>query len=379
MTPDISGTDLSVSQFVALHNQILDYALPRVTIVGELANFRVSKNKWVYFDLKDETATVRFFGTVYQLQGPLEDGMLLRVDGTPRLHPQFGFSITVLSLQPTGEGTIRRAADLLQQKLQAEGLFDPARKRRLPYPPQRIGIITSKESAAYADFMKILNARWSGVDVTLADVQVQGEVAPKQIVSALATFNQLADPPEVLVLTRGGGSAEDLWAFSSEAVTRAVAASRIPTLVAIGHEVDTSLAELAADQRASTPSNAAELLVPDKHSVLAGLQVARATLIQSTERAVVLARQRFTLQQTQLTRAAQYRLDTVVDALAARRQLLEALSPQAVLRRGYAIVRSHDLTVRSAEVVSAGDSLDIMLHDGHIRATVSSEETKDIL
>jgi exodeoxyribonuclease VII large subunit len=378
MDPNIVGTDLSVSQFVALHNQILDYALPEVTVVGELANFRVSKNKWVYFDLKDETATVRFFGTVYQLQGPLEDGMLLRVNGTPKLHPLFGFSITVMSLQPTGEGTIRRAADLLQQKLQAEGLFDAERKRSLPYPPQRIGIITSKESAAYADFMKILNARWSGVEITIIDVQVQGEVAPKQIVAALTTFNQLADPPEVLVLTRGGGSAEDLWAFSSEAVTRAVAASRIPTLVAIGHEVDISLAELAADQRASTPSNAAELLVPDKRDVLAGIKTARTALVQSADRAVVLTRQRFGTQQKQLAQLVGYRLDTLADMLESRRQLLEALSPQAVLRRGYAIVRSQGSTVRSRTAVTAGAPLEITLHDGTIRATVEVKKVKDL-
>lgn len=374
MDPNIAGVDLSVSQFVALHNQILDYAMPEVTVVGELANFRVSKNKWVYFDLKDETATVRFFGTVYQLQGPLEDGMLLRVNGTPKLHPLFGFSITVMSLQPTGEGTIRRAANLLQQKLQAEGLFDVERKRSLPYPPQRIGIITSKESAAYADFMKILNARWSGVEVTLADVQVQGEIAPKQIVAALTTFNQLADPPEVLILTRGGGSAEDLWAFSTEAVTRAVAASRIPTLVAIGHEVDISLAELAADQRASTPSNAAELLVPDKRDVLAGIKAAQTTLAQSADRAVVLARQRFSSQQKQLAQLVGYRLDTLTDTLTARRKLLEALSPQAVLRRGYAIVRSQGSTVRSQGAVMAGAQLEITLHDGTIHATVNSKK-----
>jgi exodeoxyribonuclease VII large subunit len=158
--------ELSVSQFVALHNHVLEYTMPTVTIIGELSSFRVSKNRWVYFDLKDDEASVKFFGTVYQLTGPLEDGMMLRVQGTPRVHPQFGFSITVTSIQLAGEGTIRRAFDLLQQKLAGEGLFDQARKRELPYPPERIGVIASKESAAYADFMKILSARWGGVDIT---------------------------------------------------------------------------------------------------------------------------------------------------------------------------------------------------------------------
>jgi exodeoxyribonuclease VII large subunit len=141
----------SVSEFVALLNQTLEYAYPNVTITGELANFRVSKNRWAYFDLKDEEATVRFFGTIYQLPGPLEDGMMVAVRGVPRLHPQYGFSITVQHIQPVGEGSIRKAAQLLEAKLTAEGLFDPERKRPLPYPPAHIGLVASAESAAYRD------------------------------------------------------------------------------------------------------------------------------------------------------------------------------------------------------------------------------------
>ena len=248
-----ASLELGVSEFVGLLNQTLDFAYPNVVIVGELANFRVSKNRWVYFDLKDEHSSVKFFGTVYNLSGPLEDGMLLKVHGQPRLHNLYGFSVNILSLQPTGEGSIRRAADLLRSKLAAEGLFDEARKRLLPYPPTRIGLVTSKQSAAYADFIKILNARWQGIDIALIDVQVQGEVAPSQITAAIEQFSAAAEPPDVVVIIRGGGSAEDLASFSTEIVTRAVAGSRIPTLVAIGHEVDLSLAELAADHRASTP------------------------------------------------------------------------------------------------------------------------------
>jgi exodeoxyribonuclease VII large subunit len=262
---------VSVSEFVDLVNQAYDIAFPSITIEGELANFRVSKNKWVYFDLKDEQASVKFFGTIYMLPGPLEDGMVLQVRGTPRMHPLYGFSVTAQAIRPVGEGAIKRASELLQAKLTAEGLFDLGRKRALPVIPERIGLIASRESAAYIDFMKIMNARWGGVEIQFIDVQVQGEVAPMQVVSALQQFNQLQSPPEVIVITRGGGSAEDLQAFSTEQVTRAVALSRIPTLVAIGHERDISLAELAADLRASTPSNAAELLVPDRQELLARL------------------------------------------------------------------------------------------------------------
>lgn len=275
-----------VSDFVAYLNQTLEIAYPFVTIEGELSNFRVSKNRWVYFDLKDAGASVRFFGTVYSLPGPLEDGMVVRVSGSPRLHAQYGFSVNFQAIQPVGEGSIRKAADLLQAKLAAEGLFDPQRKRALPYPPRRIALITAGGSAAYADFIKITNARWRGLTIDHYDVLVQGEQAPGQIVAAIGAVNALADVPDVLVLTRGGGSAEDLAAFSSELVTRAVAASRVPTLVAIGHEVDISLAELAADQRASTPSNAAELLTPDRQEVLRQLAADKQDLRSALKRLV---------------------------------------------------------------------------------------------
>ncbi len=363
---------LSVSEFVALLNQTLEFAYPSVLVTGELANFRISRNRWVYFDLKDDESSVRCFGTVYQLPGPLEDGMLLNVRAVPRLHQQFGFSLNILNLQPAGEGSLRKAAELLAAKLQAEGLFDAARKRPLPYPPQRIGLVASGESAAYADFIKILNARWHGVEIVHADVQVQGEAAPAQIVSAIEQLNGLAEPPEVIVITRGGGSAEDLAAFSSEQVTRAVAASRVPTLVAIGHEVDISLAELAADQRASTPSNAAELLVPDKQTALQQLAAERSDL--SSALAAIIARQRrdYLELKIALTQQMQAQVRGARQTVRGRRQLLEVLSPQAVLQRGYAIVRQGGTTVRSAQQLKKGDSIDITLASGTIAARVDT-------
>jgi exodeoxyribonuclease VII large subunit len=361
----------SVSDFVAVLNQTMEFAYPTVTVQGELSNFRVSKNRWVYFDLKDDDASVRCFGTVYQLPGPLEDGMLLNVRAVPRLHPQFGFSLNVQALQPAGEGSIRKAAELLASKLAAEGLFEDERKRPLPYPPQRIGLVTSGESAAYADFTKILNARWHGVEVLHADVQVQGEAAPAQIVAAIEQLNGLAEPPEVIVVTRGGGSAEDLAAFSTEQVTRAVAASRVPTLVAIGHEVDISLAELAADRRASTPSNAAELLVPDKQSVLNELRDAKRDLAGMLQDILREKRRELTLAKSDLSGLVAQYLRSSQQRLAAQRQLLEALSPQAVLARGYAIVRTGGKTVRSAKALRKGDSIDITFNDGSASAEVT--------
>jgi len=361
---------LTVSEFVALVNQTLEYAYPNVTITGELANFRISKNRWVYFDLKDQESSVKCFGTVYQLPGPLEDGMMLAVKGMPRLHPLYGFSVNIQTIQPVGEGSIKKAAALLEAKLAAEGLFDIERKRPLAYPPQAIGLIASAESAAYRDFMKILNARWSGVDVTLVDVQVQGDIAPAQVVAAVEQFNQLPDPPEVLVITRGGGSAEDLQAFSTEQVTRAVAASRIPTLVAIGHEVDISLAELAADQRASTPSNAAELLVPDRKAVLAHLKVQQSQLATAATHVFSQARMQLKAYANELRRNAEYRLDTATEQLATRRRLLEAFNPQQALQRGYALVRKGGDVVRSGKKLKAGDEIRIQFVDAQIASEV---------
>lgn len=361
---------LSVSDFVAVFNQTLEYAYPSVTIVGELANFRISKNRWVYFDLKDEYASLKFFGTVYQLPGPLEDGLMMQVSGQPRLHPQFGFSINVQAMQPVGEGSLKRAAALLEAKLAAEGLFDESRKRTLPYPPSSIGLIASGESAAYKDFVKVLNARWNGIEIQLADVQVQGEAAPSQIIIALEYFNSHAEPVDVLVITRGGGSAEDLAAFSTEQVTRAVAGSRIPTLVAIGHEVDISLAELAADKRASTPSNAAELLVPDQKHIKEQLKSQKHSLGLALSQTLIDARRHVETATLELHSLWNQLWQDLQRHLRLQTQLLEALSPTAALKRGYAIVTIGNKTIRSVKQVQRGNLIDIRLADGKIDAEV---------
>lgn len=368
MIPDI---EVGVGELVALLNQTLDYAYPSVTVVGELANLRVSKGKWLYFDLKDDTSSVKFFGTVYMLPGPLEDGMLVKVTATPRLHNLYGFSMNVQSITPAGEGSIKKAAQLLQAKLTAEGLFDALRKRPLPAVPRRIGLITSRQSAAYADFMKIINARWGGIEIQTIDVQVQGEPAPRQIVAAIEQFNELATPPELLVLIRGGGSAEDLAAFSTEQVTRAVAASRVPTLVAIGHEIDVSLAELAADVHASTPSNAAELLVPDKKhesKVLADIkrqfeQVLGLILVQNKTHVGAL--------KERLVQCGQDVIANETKQLQYKRQVLTAYDPTAALQRGYAIVRAQDQNlITRAGHVKVGQTIHITLQDGGVQATI---------
>lgn len=364
----------SVSEFVGVLNQTLEYAYPNAIIEGEIANFRISKNRWVYFDLKDENAVVRFFGTVYQMPGPLEDGMTVAVRGVPRLHPLYGFSVTVQSIKPTGEGSIKKAAALLEAKLKAEGLFDEARKRPLPYPPRRIGLITSGESAAYRDFTKIINARWGGLEILHIDVQVQGDPAVAQVVAAIEHFNNMAEPPEVLVITRGGGSADDLQAFSTEQVTRAVAASRVLTLVAIGHEVDISLAELAADKRASTPSNAAELLVPDRAAVLQQLLSRKERLTQTVDHLLLGAQQELRAHKDVLYRATTQVLSQSRERLQLQKRLLTAYDPQAALQRGYALVRHNGTVIRSGAALNAQDAVTIQLADAQVTARIEKIE-----
>lgn len=368
--------EFGVSDFVAVANQTLEYAYPSVVIIGELANFKVSKNKWVYFDLKDEFASLRFFGTVYQLNTPLEDGMLLRVKGSPRLHPQFGFSITVSQIELVGEGTAKKAATLLEKKLAAEGLFDPARKRLLPYPPARIGLIASGESAAYVDFSKIINQRWAGLEIQHVDVLVQGADAPEQIVNALNTFNQQQDLLDVLIITRGGGSAEDLQAFNAENVVRAVAGSRIPTLVAIGHERDFTLAELVADVRASTPSHAAEILTPDKKAVLGEIKRQKASMAHALDSVIFNKLDNLNRSKIMLENSTKTVVGSSYEQLLSRKSILQAYDPDFALRRGYALARINDKLIRNSADVAAGDIVNLEIVDAILRARVEDIQKK---
>lgn len=333
---------LSVSDCVAFINQTLEYAYPSVTVVGEVSSFKVNQGKFVFFDLKDKSASLSCFMMIYQLRQPMEDGMKVEVVAQPKLTAWGKFSLTVRTVRPVGEGSMKRAFELLKKKLEAEGLFDPSRKRLLPVMPQHVGVISSTQAAGYADFIKILNDRWGGMKVDVAHVQVQGESAPLQVVKALSHFNEMADPPEAVVIIRGGGSADDLAAFNDEPLVRAIAASRVPTLVGIGHEVDVTLAELAADVRAATPSNAAQLLVPDRREV-----IARHTLL--LKRAVRAISLRFTQQRQEVSEAHAAMLRSLcqrVERLRERHMLLvrmlSQLDPRRVLQRGYALVRDEN-------------------------------------
>lgn len=366
-----SDPSFTVSEFVAVFNQSLDMLYPQVAITGELSNFRVSKGKWVYFDLKDEYSSVKFFGSVYSLPGPLEDGITCEVIGRPRLHNQFGFSVNFDSIRAVGEGSIKKAQQLLLSKLEAEGLFAQERKRSLPYPPRRIGLITSAESAAIADFKKIIAARWPSLQIELIDTLVQGANAPAAIIKAIQNFNLESDPPEVLVLIRGGGSADDLSAFSEEAVVRAVAASRIPTLVAIGHENDVSLGELVADKRCSTPSNAAELLVPDLRHERELARSAKTSLDNLIEQNFFSQADYLKDQTNVLNRFIESIMSHHKHNLSNIRILLNALDPLTPLSRGYALVRSSDdKHIKKASQLKLDELFSIEFTDGKKQAQI---------
>jgi len=389
---------LSVAEYLKLVNDTLRL-IPsdQVVIEGEVSDFRVAQGKWVSFDLKDETAqaVLKCFMTAWQLKVAIEDGMRVQVKGHPNVYERFGtFKLNVEALEPVGEGALRRAYELLKRKLETEGLFDVSRKRELPRFPERIGLITSRDATAYGDFLRILNNRWGGVKILHAHVHVQGREAVGEIVGAFEYFNRLGDRPDVLVLTRGGGGLEDLHAFNDEQVARAIYASKIPVVVAVGHERDESLADFVADVRASTPSNAAERVVPSRSDIsyeletLTGHMESRLShTIQ--DRAFVLERATnligFILerQKERLSRAKEGLLLLVNSWLPRLREGLESstrvlrqVDPKRVLARGYSLVTVGGHVVRDASTLEVGGEITVQFAAGCADARVSRVNNK---
>lgn len=336
----MENVQLTVSDFVALVNQTLEYAYPTVSVIGEVSEFRVSQGKWVSFKLKDDGAVIDCFMGIYQLRIPLEDGMKVMIVAAPRLNAKWGkFSLNVRAVKPVGEGSIKKSFELLKAKLEAEGLFASERKRPLPRVPTHVAVITSTESAAYADFCKIINERWGGMDIEVAHTQVQGEPAADQIIRAIRHFNSQEKLPEVLVIIRGGGSAEDLMTFNDELLAREIAGSRIPTLVGVGHEVDHSLADMVADRRAATPTNAAEILAPDRNEIIRSAHQQATSLGYQLAQAIDQHMQR-TRDQLQVTfQRIRERLDDHYERLASLRLVISQANPENILKKGYALLR----------------------------------------
>ncbi|MEI7918087.1 MAG: exodeoxyribonuclease VII large subunit [Candidatus Saccharibacteria bacterium] len=331
----------SVSDFIAVVNQTLEYAYPTVEVEGEVASFKVNQGKYVFFDIKDAGGSIGCFMSVWQLRVPIEDGMKVIVSAVPKLTQWGKFSLTVKTIRPSGEGALKKSFELLKSKLETEGLFAPERKRRLPIVPQHVAVIASTQSAGYADFIKILNDRFGGLRVDVAHVQVQGTDAPDQIIRAINYFNQQESLPEVIIIIRGGGSADDLSAFNDEPLVRAIAGSRIPTLVGVGHEIDTSLSDLAADVSAATPSNAAQILVPDRMEII---RAVRAQVISLLPRVLqVIDRQRQSVKDMMINviDAVERAADEQMRRILSLRNVLTQLDPNVVLARGYALIRGN--------------------------------------
>lgn len=330
---------LSVSNFLASLNQTLEYAYPSIEVEGEVMGFKVSQNKWVFFDIKDSGGSVGCFMSVFQLRMPIEDGMKVIVRATAKVTQWGKFSLTVQAIRPSGEGSIKKSYDLLKEKLTKEGLFAPERKRELPVMPKHIAVISSTGAAGYADFIKIINDRWGGMQVDVAHTQVQGEAAPDQMIRAIRYFNEQAELPEVLVLVRGGGSADDLSCFNDEQLVREIAASRIPTLVGVGHEVDETLTDYAADVRAATPSNAAQLIVPDKREITAAVGFGISRLARAMDARVAAAQSSIDALLAGMLERMDEQWQSKTDWLARTVTLLDAYDPMVVMERGYALVR----------------------------------------
>jgi exodeoxyribonuclease VII large subunit len=260
-----SGAILSVSEFTSLIRASLEGVFQDVWVEGEISNLRTPASGHVYCSLKDESSQIRavlFRSSAVRMRFALQNGMHVIVRGRLTVYePRGEYQILIEAVEPKGIGALQVAFDQLRMRLSAEGLFDPLRKKPLPSFPRIIGVVTSRDGAALKDILSVLGRRWPTLHIIIAPVQVQGEPAARQIAEALDLLNAQG-LAEVIILGRGGGSLEDLWTFNEEVVVRAVAASRIPVVSAVGHETDMTLTDAAADLRAPTPSVAAEMVVP---------------------------------------------------------------------------------------------------------------------
>ena len=328
----------SVSDFIATSNDIFEKSFPSVLIEGEISSFKVNQNKFVFFDLKDEESVLGCFMTVWQLRFPLEDGMKVIAQVKPKLTNWGKFSLTVEKITPKGEGSLKKSFEILKEKLTREGLFDENRKRRIPQDLQKVAVISSTQAAGYADFIKIINERWGGLKIIVAHTQVQGMAASDQIIRAIDFLNSQSELPDVIAIIRGGGSADDLAVFNDEKLVRAVANSRVPIITGIGHEIDQSLCDLAADFAASTPSNVAQILTPNKFDEMRFL---RSKILRTNDlllsRIAELKKANREKNQEIRDRILQNILDQKRE-IQAKKRILESYNPQNILAKGYALI-----------------------------------------
>jgi exodeoxyribonuclease VII large subunit len=394
---------LSVSELTSLVKDSLRAAFSSVWVAGEISNLSQPQSGHIYLTLKDSGAQLRavvWRSAASRLKFQLQDGLEVLCHGEIDVYaPHGSYQLIVREIEPRGEGALQLALKQLRARLAAEGLFDVTHKKPLPAFPRRIALVTSPTGAAIRDFLEVAGRRWRGPEILIVPTSVQGAEAAPQIVAAIATVGRLRDPPDVLVLARGGGSLEDLWCFNEEMLVRAIFRCPIPVVSAVGHEIDVTLADLVADVRALTPSEAAERVVPSAEEVRVGLRhvaqrmtaalrgrveharsrwaalAERPVLRRPHERLHDLARKLDELE-LRAKRAAWNCLKQVRNQLSASAGRLESLSPLAVLGRGYSVtmrVRDHGI-VRDSADVSLGEQLDTRLARGRVISRVEQTD-----
>ncbi|MGQ0635251.1 MAG: exodeoxyribonuclease VII large subunit [Planctomycetaceae bacterium] len=383
---------LSVSQVTRQIKETVEGNFPLVYVVGEISNFSRAGSGHIYLTLKDESANLRavvWRNTATRLRFELHDGLEVIAAGPIEVYEARGtYQLVVEQLAPKGLGALELAFRQLCAKLEAEGLFAATRKRPLPRYPRRVALVTSPSGAAVRDMLQVITRRWPGTNVLVVPVAVQGEGAAEQIAQALRSVHLLSEV-DVVIAGRGGGSLEDLWAFNTEIVARAIFECRLPVVSAVGHEIDVTVADLVADRRALTPSEAGELVVPhrdDVRGVLAGFErrLAQAlarqawsarTRLEGLASRRVLARPRERLHESsqrlddweaRLRRAVSLGLERNRQQIAAVSGRLDALSPLKVLDRGYSVTRrvATGEVLRSTAGLSAGDEVETRLAQG---------------
>ena len=367
---------LTISQLNRYIKSLLDgdQMLSSVFLTGEISNFTNHyKSGHMYFSLKDSQCVVRavmFAAQARRLRFLPQDGMKVIVRGRVTVYEQSGqYQVYVDDMQPDGLGALNLAYEQLKTRLAAEGLFDASRKKPLPAYPKAVGVVTSPTGAAVQDIKQILGRRFPLAEVILCPVLVQGAGAAEQIAAAVEHFNRL-DCADVLIVGRGGGSMEDLWAFNEEIVARAVANSRIPVISAVGHETDFTICDFAADLRAPTPSAAAELAVPDIRELMA--YVSGSMLRMKKSLGIEMHRMQIDRLVDRMSGKMKRDLETGRMRLAERSASLQAFSPLRVLARGYSVALDADgETVRSVAQVRQGDSLNLIVQDGRLACTVN--------
>lgn len=374
-------------------------ALSNVCVRGELSNYKIYPSGHHYFTLKDSESSLRcvmFKSSASKLRFRPENGMSVTVYGRVAVYPRDGaYQLYCSAIMPEGAGDLQIAFEQLKAQLASEGLFDRSHKKALPQFPKRIAIITSSAGAAIHDMIRILGHRWPMAQVVLLPVRVQGVEAPPEIAGAIRYANEFK-VADVIITGRGGGSMEDLWAFNDERVARAIYTSELPVISAVGHEPDVTISDYVADVRASTPSNAAEIVVPDWHDIQDSLdsygiradQALRKKLVSLSERLESYRNKRVLTDPAAYIDNRRIELDHVRDRLAAAEErnlskcrqnfvaltaALDAMSPLRVMSRGYAIAERNDgAVVRSTDMLNAGDSITLRLLDGRADCLVRS-------